>query len=114
MGVGPPEPPRRGGFQTAASCAGPMAGVVNVAETAPQEASGVSREDEREWTADDASRGTVAMSKPGMQMDSGQAWGEPACCPGGIRRIGGVSPVQALTWNVGSCDPDTALGAADG
>lgn len=48
MGVGPPEPPRRRRFQTAASCAGSMAGVVNVAETAPIEASGASREDERE------------------------------------------------------------------
>ena len=54
------------------------------------------------------------MSKPRMQTDSGQAWGEPACCPGGIRRIGGASPVQALTWNVGSCDPDSAQGEADG
>jgi len=34
--------------------------------------------------------------------------------PGGIRRIGGASPVQAPTWNVGSCDPDTANGKADG
>ena len=32
------------------------------------------------------------MSKPRRQTDSGQAWGEPACCPGGIRRIGGASP----------------------
>jgi len=54
------------------------------------------------------------MSKPGMQMDPGQAWGEPVCCPGGIRRIGGVSPVQAPTRNVGSCDPETAPGEADG
>ena len=54
------------------------------------------------------------MSKPRMQNDSGQAWGEPACCPGGIRRIGGASLVQAPTWNVGSCDPETAIEEADG
>jgi hypothetical protein len=54
------------------------------------------------------------MSKPSMQNDSGQAWGKPACCPGGIRRIGGASPVQAPTWNVGSCDPDIARDEADG
>jgi len=54
------------------------------------------------------------MSKPRMQNDSGQAWGEPACGPGGIRRIGGASLVQAPAWNVGSCDPDTANGKADG
>ena len=41
------------------------------------------------------------MPKPGMQIDSGQAWEEPACGPGGIRRIGGASLVQAPTWNVG-------------
>jgi RNA-directed DNA polymerase len=38
------------------------------------------------------------MSKPRMLLVSGQAWGEPACGPGGIRRKGGVSPVQAPTW----------------
>jgi hypothetical protein len=54
------------------------------------------------------------MSQPRMQNDSGQAWGKPACCPGGIRRIGGASLVQAPAWNVGSCDPDTANGKADG
>lgn len=54
------------------------------------------------------------MSKPGKQMYPGGAWGEPAYCPGGIRRIGGVSPAQAPAWNVGSCDPDTAPGEADG
>src|SRR5712692_10586348 len=37
MRVGPSEPPRRRRFQTAASCAGTMAGVVNVAEKALQE-----------------------------------------------------------------------------
>jgi hypothetical protein len=45
-------------------------------------------------------------------MDSGQAWGEPACCPGGIRRIGGASPVRAPAWNVGSCVPESAEGQA--
>jgi hypothetical protein len=74
----------------------------------------VSREGERERTADDASRVTLTMPKPRKQNDSGQAWEEPACCPGGIRRIGGASPVQALAWNVGSCDPDTACEEADG
>jgi hypothetical protein len=54
------------------------------------------------------------MSKPRTQNDSGQVWEEPACGPGGIRRIGGASPVQAPTWNVGSCDPDTASEEADG
>ena len=37
MGAGPPEPPCRGRLQTAANCAGTMAGVVSVAEKAHQE-----------------------------------------------------------------------------
>ena len=74
----------------------------------------MSREGERKRTAEDASRGTLTMPKPRKQNDSGQAWGEPACCPGGIRRIGGASPVQAPAWNVGSCDPDMACEEADG
>jgi hypothetical protein len=115
MGVGPPEPPRRGRFQTTSSCAGTMAGVVNVEEKALLESVKCElRKANESKPADDASRMTLMMSKPGMQIDSGQIWGEPACCPGGIRRIGGASPVQASTWNVGSCDPDTAPGEADG
>ena len=74
----------------------------------------MSQEGERKRNADDASRGTLTTPKPRMQNDSGQAWEEPACCPGGIRRIGGASLVQAPTWNVGSCDPDIASGEADG
>ena len=74
----------------------------------------MSQEGERERTAEDASRGTLTMPKPRLQIDSGQAWEEPACGPGGIRRIGGASLVQAPTWNVGSCDPETASEEADG
>lgn len=32
--------------------------------------------------------------------------GRPAYCPGGDRHQDGVSPVQALVWNVGTCRPD--------
>ena len=65
----------------------------------------MSREGERERTADDASRGTLTMPKPSLQNDSGQAWEEPACGPGGIRRIGGASPVQALDVERGKLRP---------
>src|SRR6266702_2098084 len=115
MRVGPSEPPRRRRFQTATSCAGTMAGVVNVAgKGAPRERqvrAGKANESEPLKTRRE---GLLTMSKPRMQIDSGQAWGEPACCPGGIRRIGGASPAQAPAWNVGSCDPDTANEEADG
>jgi len=47
MGVGPPEPPCRGRLQTTGSCAGSMAGVVNVSEKASYRASGEDREGER-------------------------------------------------------------------
>ena len=31
-----------------------------------------------------------------------QAWGMPVDCPSGDRHENGVSPVQALVWNVGT------------
>ena len=36
-----------------------------------------------------------------------EAWGVPADCPSGDRHKGGVSPVQALVRNVGTCRLDT-------
>ena len=35
-----------------------------------------------------------------------EARGEPVYCPSGGRHEGGVSPVQALVRNVGTCRPD--------
>ncbi len=54
--------------------------------------------------------------KPGAIRTSGtkarprgvlSARGRPACCPGGVRCIGGVSSLQALAWNRRTCRPDT-------
>lgn len=39
-------------------------------------------------------------------MTPGQAQGEPADCLGGVRHKGGVTLVQALGRNVGTCRPD--------
>ena len=36
-------------------------------------------------------------------MVPGQAWGEPVDCPGGVRRGGGASLVQAPERNVRTC-----------
>ena len=32
--------------------------------------------------------------------------GEPADCPSGVRHRSGVTLIQALVWNVGTCRPD--------
>src|SRR2546430_1255702 len=37
------------------------------------------------------------MSKPKAPGSSGQVWGKPACCPDGIRRIGGASPTSGAS-----------------
>jgi len=36
----------------------------------------------------------------------GQARGVPVDGPGGIRHEGGVTSMQAVVWNVGTCRPD--------
>jgi hypothetical protein len=39
-------------------------------------------------------------------MRPGQGWGGLADCPAGIRHEGGVTLIQALVRNVGTCRPD--------
>ena len=39
-------------------------------------------------------------------MRPGQGWGELADCPAGIRHEGGVTLIQALVRNAGTCRPD--------
>ena len=52
-------------------------------------------------------------SKPGRKAGLGLAEGLPVYCLSGVRHEGGVSPVQALVWNVRtcrlSCRPDCLL-----
>ncbi len=36
----------------------------------------------------------------------GQGWGKPDYCPTGVRHEGGVTLIQALVRNVGTCRPD--------
>jgi hypothetical protein len=45
-------------------------------------------------------------SKLEASLTPGQAQGEPADCLGGVRHKGGVTLVQALGRNVGTCRPD--------
>lgn len=53
------------------------------------------------------SKRILSASKPGpglLPRDEG--WGAPADCPTGARHEGGVTLIQALVRNVGTCRPD--------
>ena len=45
-------------------------------------------------------------SEPGGKAGPGLVEGVPVYCLGGVRHEGGVSPVQALVWNVRTCRLD--------
>ena len=61
-------------------------------------AGGVQR-DERKRTIDE-------VSKLEANLTPGQVQSGPAHCLDGIRHKGGVNLIQALVWNVATCDPD--------
>ena len=42
----------------------------------------------------------------GLISALGQGWGKPVYCPTGVRHVGGVTLIQALVRNVGTCRPD--------
>ena len=46
------------------------------------------------------------MSKPESPLAPGQDWAMPADGPIGIRHKGGVTLIQALVRNLGTCRPD--------
>ena len=39
----------------------------------------------------------------GLILSLGRVWEIPVYCPGGVRRVGGVSLVRASAWNAGTC-----------
>ncbi len=45
-------------------------------------------------------------SEPGRRTGPGVVEGAPVYCLDGVRHKGGVSPVQALVWNVRTCRLD--------
>lgn len=47
-------------------------------------------------------------SEPGGKAGPGLVEGVPVYCLGGVRHEGGVSPVQALVWNVRTCRFDVS------
>jgi len=68
--------------------------------------SGKSRNNERKRTIDEASKteGDVKTGEYWLLRD--KRWRNLLCCQRGIRRLGGVSPIQARTWNLGTCRLD--------
>ncbi len=60
-------------------------------------------EDERKRTVDEVSKSYRRHRNHAPISGVGQARMEPAYCPSGDRHKDGVSPAQALVWNVGTC-----------
>jgi len=48
----------------------------------------------------------ILTSKPGVVVAPGQGWGKPVYCPAGVRHEGGVTLIQALVRNSGTCRLD--------
>lgn len=106
MRVGPSDPDYRIRVQTTGSCFGPMAEVVSVSEKA-----GCTRQ---------VNAGKMSASEPSLMcrkrrnvVETGlqllardEARGMPVDCPNDGRHQDGMSPAQALVWNVGTCDLD--------
>src|SRR5215471_9298282 len=101
MRVDPSEPPCRGRLQTAVSCYGPMAAVVNVMVKRRGHliTSCGDERDECKRTADDASKPEMT-SKPGGCSVPGKAWQTPTYWPCGVRCIGSVNLIWAFVRNL--------------
>jgi hypothetical protein len=103
MRVGPSDSGCRAGVQTTGSCAGSMAGVVSVSEKADiirQVCAGKTNASEPLSIC----RKRRDVIETGLQLLArDEARGKPADCPSGDRQEDGVSPVQALVENVGTC-----------
>jgi len=67
---------------------------------------GAGQGDEHKRTTDEVSKQMRRRQNYGPILTIGQAQGEPADCLGGVRHKGGVTLVQALGRNVGTCRPD--------
>ena len=118
MEVGPPGSPCRRRAQTTASCVRSRAVVVSVAGKGPARPGQVSDEKtnvcEPLLTHRKTSRWHRNRGSDLVLGTKARAWGAcprarelPACGPGGVRCIGGVSSSQALAWNRRTCRLDT-------
>src|SRR5215471_18510803 len=98
----PSEPPCRGRFQTAISCYGPMAAVVNVM-VKRRDMLITSCGDERDGckrTAEDASKQVKWHQNRGSSSVLGRAWRQPTYWPCGVRCTGGVNLIWAFVRNL--------------
>jgi hypothetical protein len=102
MKVGPSKPPCRGRFQTATSCYGQTAAVVNVVVKRRDLVIMSCGNEGDEWkrTADDASKMPEMTSKPGSFSALGGAWRVPTYGPCGVRCKGGVNLIRAFARNL--------------
>ena len=67
--------------------------------------SGEDQGDERKRTIDEVSK-TEVTSKRVASRTPGLVQGKPAYCLSGVRHKDGVTLIQALVWNVGTCRSD--------
>jgi hypothetical protein len=67
--------------------------------------SGEDQGDERKRTIDEVSK-TEVTSKRVASRTPGVVQGKPAYCLSGVRHKDGVTLIQALVWNVGTCRSD--------
>ena len=102
MRIGPSDSGCRARVQTTGSCSGSMVGVVSVSEKAGstrQVCAGKTNVSEPLRTC----RKRMDVIETGLQLLARDEARElPADCPSDDRHEGGVSPAQALVWNVGT------------
>jgi len=67
--------------------------------------SGEDQGDERKRTIDEVSK-IEMMSKRVASSTPGSVQGKPVYCLSGVRHKDGVTLIQALVWNVGTCRSD--------
>ena len=67
---------------------------------------GVDQGDEHKRTIDEASKPKGRRQNRRLDRLPGPVWAAPAYGPVGVRRTGGVTLIQALMRNVGTCRPD--------
>jgi hypothetical protein len=77
--------------------------VSELGKGAGKTASGAYQGDERKRTVDDVSKRTRCCQNRESPVVPGRACGEPEACAGGSRYIGGMTLIQASSWNVGTC-----------
>ena len=108
MREGPSESAYRSRFQTAASCAGQEPDVVNVVGKGGAELRQVRVEETNVHEPSTRCRNVFkrCRNRDPHFCPANQGWQIPVYRPAGIRHRGGVTSIQALMRNVGTCRPD--------